>query len=169
MTFSSRSALPLSQGTLTTVLNGCESRLSVCRRRGSGRTTLAKVKAPLTKSSLRYTPLHIQHTTKTMHGLRLRQDSGRLELRIFDDLNWPLFNEVAEVLEREFSGTWLKKINGLDQTYWDLRIGNSVLTLHMEHYLGIMLYTSTETLNKADADSQLMQIHEFLSTYEVLA
>lgn len=104
-----------------------------------------------------------------MHGLRLRQDSERLELRIFDDLNWPLFNEVAEVLEREFSGTWLKKIDGLDQTYWDLRIGNSVLTLHMEHYLGIMLYTSKETLNKADADSQLMQIHEFLSTYEVLA
>jgi hypothetical protein len=104
-----------------------------------------------------------------MHGLRLRQDSGRLELRIFDDLNWPLFHEVAEVIEREFFGTWLKKIDGLDQAYWDLRIGNSVLTLHLEHFLGIMLYPSTETPNKADADFQLMQIHKFLSTYEALA
>ena len=101
-----------------------------------------------------------------MNGLRLRQDSNRLELHIFDDSNWPLFKEIAEVLEREFHGTWLVKIDGPEQSYWDLRIGNAVLTLHLEHYLGIMLFPSTETSNKEADDSLLTQIHEFLSTYE---
>lgn len=104
-----------------------------------------------------------------MHGLRLRQVSDRLELRIFDDSNWPLFKEMAGVLEREFSGTWLEKIDGLDQSYWDLRIGNSVLTLHLENYLGIMLFPGSETLDKAAANSLLKQIHEFLSSYEPTA
>ena len=104
-----------------------------------------------------------------MHGLRLHQVSGRLELRIFDDSNWPLFKEIAGVLEREFRGTWLEKIDGLDQSYWDLRIGNSILTLHLEHYLGIMLFPASETPDKAAADSLLIQIHEFLLSYEPAA
>ncbi|MDO8774742.1 MAG: hypothetical protein Q7K57_39765 [Burkholderiaceae bacterium] len=104
-----------------------------------------------------------------MHGLRLRQYSHRLELRIFDDSNWPLFKEIAGVIEREFHGTWLEKIGGLDQSYWDLKIGNAVLTLHLEHYLGIMLFPSAKTPDKPAADSLLMQIHEFLSTYEAAA
>ena len=106
---------------------------------------------------------------QTMHGLRLHQVSGRLELRIFDDSNWPLFKEIAGVLEREFRGTWLEKIDGLDQSYWDLRIGNSILTLHLEHYLGIMLFPASETPDKAAADSLLIQIHEFLLSYEPAA
>ena len=104
-----------------------------------------------------------------MHGLRLRQDSDRLELRIFDDSNWPLFKEIAGALEREFSGKWVEKIDGPDQSYWDLRIGNAVLTLHLEHYLGILLFSSADTPNKATANSLLMRIHEFLSTYEATA
>lgn len=104
-----------------------------------------------------------------MHGLQLLQKPDRLELRIFDDSNWPLFKEIAGVLEQEFCGKWLEKIDGPDQSYWDLRIDDSILTLHLEHYLGIMLFPSTETPNKAVADSLLVQIHEFLSTYEALA
>ena len=104
-----------------------------------------------------------------MQNLRLREVSDRLELRIFDDSNWPLFKEIAEVLEREFRGTWLEKIDGLEQSYWDLKIGNSILTLHLEHYLGIMLFPASETPDKAAAETQLRQIHGFLSSYEPAA
>lgn len=44
---------------------------------------------------------------------------------------------MAQRLERVLGGYWKKKIQGLDQRYWDLMVGEQTLTLHLEHYLGI--------------------------------
>jgi hypothetical protein len=50
-----------------------------------------------------------------------------------------LFNRIASELARGLGGTWTAQINGLDQRYWDLAVEGQTITLHLEHYLGIML------------------------------
>jgi hypothetical protein len=51
--------------------------------------------------------------------------------------DWKLFEEVAHLLEQGLGGCWKKKLDGLDQRYWDLLVNEHILTLHLEHYLGI--------------------------------
>jgi len=101
-----------------------------------------------------------------MNGLRLNQTSERLELLISDDSDWQLFDEIGAALQQEFHGLWLSKVDGLDQRYWDLKIDTSILTFHLEHYLGIMLFPAAESSDKTTEISLLRQIHKFLSSYE---
>lgn len=104
-----------------------------------------------------------------MNGLRFNRTSDRLELQISEDSDRKLFDEIAHVLQRQFRGSWSEKVDGPDQRYWDLKIGNVTLTLHLEHYLGIMLFSSSEESDKGASDVLLEQTHEFLTSYEPAA
>ncbi len=104
-----------------------------------------------------------------MNGLRFNQTSEGLELLISDDSDWQLFDEIGAAIQQEFHGLWLSKVDGHDQRYWDLKIDTSILTFHLEHYLGIMLFTAAESPDKTTANSSLRQIHKFLSSYEPTA
>jgi Protein of unknown function (DUF3630) len=101
-----------------------------------------------------------------MNGLRLNQTSKRLELLIAADSDWQLFDEIGAALQQEFHGLWLSKAEGLDQRYWDLKIDTSILTFHLEHYLGIMLFPAAESSDETTDISLLRQIFKFLSSYE---
>ena len=50
-----------------------------------------------------------------------------------------LFDRIANELRQALDGTWVVQASGLDQRYWDLKAEGQVVTLHLEHYLGIML------------------------------
>jgi hypothetical protein len=50
-----------------------------------------------------------------------------------------LFDRIADELRQALDGTWVVQASGLDQRYWDLEAEGQVITLHLEHYLGIML------------------------------
>ncbi|WP_249582574.1 hypothetical protein [Pseudomonas viridiflava] len=78
-----------------------------------------------------------------------------MELHICDVSDWALFNAIALTLEQELNGEWLTKADGLDQRYWDLAVDGGVITLHLEHYLGIMLLVENEPAN-AQLDAQLI-------------
>ncbi|WP_122863702.1 DUF3630 family protein, partial [Pseudomonas viridiflava] len=67
-----------------------------------------------------------------------------MELHISNVSDWALFNAIALRLVQELNGEWLTKADGLDQRYWDLSVGGGVITLHLEHYLGIMLLVENE-------------------------
>lgn len=58
-------------------------------------------------------------------------------IEISEHADWELFESVAQRLESVMGGYWMKKIDGVDQRYWDLMVGEQTLTLHLEHYLGI--------------------------------
>ncbi|WDY55844.1 DUF3630 family protein [Pseudomonas sp. PSKL.D1] len=58
-------------------------------------------------------------------------------IEISENADWKLFEDVAQVLAQGLGGCWAEKIDGLDQRYWDLLVDEQVLTLHLEHYLGI--------------------------------
>jgi len=81
-----------------------------------------------------------------MNEIRLTEESEKSELHISSESNWTLFERIAEFLERELNGIWLEKADGIDQRYWDLKIGNEVLTLHLEHYLGISAFSNSKSL-----------------------
>ena len=62
------------------------------------------------------------------------------QLEIADQPDWALFDRIASILEVELGGTWIERLDGLDERYWDLSTGSARLTLHLQHYLGISLY-----------------------------
>ncbi|MEE4915475.1 hypothetical protein V2K41_14440 [Pseudomonas alliivorans] len=78
-----------------------------------------------------------------------------MELHISDASDWALFNAIVATLEQGLGGEWLVKADGLDQRYWDLAVQGGVMTLHLEHYLGIMLLVENEPANP-DLDARLM-------------
>ncbi len=67
-----------------------------------------------------------------------------MELRISEAADWHLFEVIARKLEHSFQGVWTQKIDGLDQRYWDLQVGDQTLTLHLEHHLGISLFNTQQ-------------------------
>ena len=59
------------------------------------------------------------------------------------DSDWTLFDELAHLISTELpGGEWVERLDGLDERYWDYRVDNGVVTLHLQHYLGIMLFAS---------------------------
>ncbi|HJR33177.1 MAG TPA: DUF3630 family protein [Pseudomonas sp.] len=61
------------------------------------------------------------------------------EIYLSETSDRELFNRLASELAQGLGGTWTAQINGLDQRYWDLAVEGQTITLHLEHYLGIML------------------------------
>lgn len=81
------------------------------------------------------------------------------QIVVSEDSDWKLFELVASILERELSGVWVQKADGLDQRYWDLKVESQVITLHLEHYMGITIFSES-----ADDDYLLLK-----KSYEVLS
>ena len=76
-------------------------------------------------------------------------ENGKIQANLSKKSDWDLFNHIADLIAQEFNGTLVKKIDGLDQRYWDIEIENILLTLHLEHYLGICLFPDQE-IDKAN-------------------
>ena len=68
--------------------------------------------------------------------------------------DWQLFENIARILEESLGGYWKEKLDAMDQRYWDLVVGEQVITLHLEHYLGISVCvpdSATETAQQIRA------------------
>jgi hypothetical protein len=72
---------------------------------------------------------------------------GRCEAAISDNADWQLFNGVVDAILRNFKGTVLERVDGLDERYWDIEIGTEIVTLHLQHYLGIVLFSQDQGTN----------------------
>lgn len=57
------------------------------------------------------------------------------------EADWQLFDRAVEILVKEFGGAVVEKLDAPDQRYWDIKVGEAIFTLHLEHYLGISLYS----------------------------
>jgi hypothetical protein len=90
-----------------------------------------------------------------------RKSNGRRVLIVSDESDRKLFRLVADALVRKFHGRIVSRLNGLDQIYWDIEIGDKVLILFLEHYLGISLYS-----DDAEADELLARVGNYLDTFE---
>lgn len=87
------------------------------------------------------------------------------DLMISEDSDPVVFEKIAEILQRELNGTWEERLSGPMQFYWDLRTGDSVITLHREHYLGVMLFAAGSTEEEGVVPNILLQAKEVLSKH----
>ena len=81
--------------------------------------------------------------------------SHRRQIRVSGDSDWGLFDKVARILKRNLKGRWKQKADGLDQRYWDFESGNGRITLHLEHYLGIIVYPTDGFVDDVDSNEIL--------------
>lgn len=91
---------------------------------------------------------------------------GQDEFVLSDDSDWSLFDTIASSLESHLQGSWTAQLDGLDQRYWDLRVGDAVITLHLEHYLGIMLFVAHESPDRTASQTLLQNAINHLSSFE---
>ena len=67
-----------------------------------------------------------------------RTSTGQFEMLLSSDES--RFIHYAELVRETLNGKWTEKINGLDQSYWDLDVHGAIITLHREHYLGVSVF-----------------------------
>lgn len=79
--------------------------------------------------------------------IKYSSENGKFEANLSDESDWNLFNRIADLIANEFNGYWIEKADGLDNRYWDIAIENVILTLHLEHYLGISLFSKYDDVN----------------------
>lgn len=65
-----------------------------------------------------------------------------IEAQITSVSDWDLFDQICTFIQHEFGGVVSKQLDSLDQRYWDFTIEKVPLTLHLEHYLGISLFST---------------------------
>jgi hypothetical protein len=102
--------------------------------------------------------------TQTVNIIIQDSDRGR-EVGVSEVADWALFGEIADALSTEVGGSWVERLDGLDGRYWDLRIGDAVVTLHLQHYLGIKLFASMDAADQRGSELMLGRCAAFLSTY----
>jgi len=71
----------------------------------------------------------------------------RCEVAISKDADWLLFDGIADAIISRFKGKLVERIDGLDERYWDIEIGRRIVTLHLQHYLGIILFSHDKEAN----------------------
>ncbi|PVZ42459.1 DUF3630 family protein [Pseudomonas sp. CC120222-01a] len=79
-------------------------------------------------------------------------------MEISEIADWEYFESVAQVLEQGLGGCWKEKLDGLDQRYWDLVVGEQTLTLHLEHYLGISVFVPDNSDETAQRVCMLLNV-----------
>lgn len=72
--------------------------------------------------------------------IKYNSENGKFEANLSEDSDWNLFNRIADLIANEFNAYWIEKVDGLDNRYWNIAIESIILTLHLEHYLGISLF-----------------------------
>lgn len=82
---------------------------------------------------------------------------GSPELIISDDSNWSVFERLSDAICVEFGARVVEKIDGLDERYWDLKMTDGMVTLHLQYCLGISLYAQT-----TDGEVLVRKIGDFL-------
>jgi hypothetical protein len=75
----------------------------------------------------------------------------QFEILLTEDANWQLFEKFGQVIILDFGGKIIVRLDGLDERYWDFRIGELILTLHLQHYLGIFLFPAAGFENSSSA------------------
>lgn len=66
-------------------------------------------------------------------------DDGLLALQLSTDAARFPFAKFAGALVRERGGEITERLDGPDESYWDIVVDGQGLTLHRQHYLGVFL------------------------------
>ena len=71
-----------------------------------------------------------------------RPPTGRGELRLSGDAD--RFRAIADDVQKKLKGEWRERVDGMDESYWDLEVGGQTITVHRQHYLGVSVICDDE-------------------------
>ena len=91
----------------------------------------------------RLTAQHFPSVYKTMK--EYRDTSNRLSIDLSNVDHDNLFQKYAKILETEFNGKIIEKLDGLDQRYWDFDIEGNVVVIHSDSMVGISIHVEDES------------------------
>lgn len=74
---------------------------------------------------------------------------SRSEIHLSDDPD--TFGSYAGRVHAALGGQWTTQLDGLDESYWDLRVGETVVTVHRQHFLGVSVFA-----DPSDAATRLL-------------
>lgn len=66
-------------------------------------------------------------------------DTGLLEVWV--SRNPDDFRDWAKRVKSLLDGRWTEKLDDLDESYWDLKVGELTVTVHRQHYLGVSVFS----------------------------
>ncbi len=97
-------------------------------------------------------------------NIRFYEDEKHINLDLSDESNWSLFELIAKELTNRFNVQWKSQTDGLDQRYWDFEVNGIILTLHLEHYLGIVIFADK---TKTDIDKAKIILQELENHFNI--
>ncbi|AIF80955.1 hypothetical protein I862_01960 [endosymbiont of Acanthamoeba sp. UWC8] len=74
--------------------------------------------------------------------------NNKLNIKLSEVANDQLFIKIADIIIQTIGATIIEKLDGIDQRYWDFKLGKAKFCLHQEHYLGIIVYSLSEDVNE---------------------
>jgi hypothetical protein len=76
------------------------------------------------------------------------------------------FDRIAGVLEQGLEGSWIERLDGPDERYWDLAARGGVLTLHLQHFVGITIFVPKNRRDDAASRKLLEEAASLLAEYD---
>ncbi len=84
---------------------------------------------------------------------------------LFRDSDGSVFLLIGNELSKTFNVQWKTQLDGLDQRYWDFEFKGIILTLHLEHFLGISIFVEKNEPDIEKAKQVLEEIGEHFKTW----
>ena len=99
--------------------------------------------------------------------MQVRYDENEkiINLELTEDSNWSVFELIAKELTDKFNAQWKTQADGLDQRYWDFEINGIILTLHLEHYLGIVIFADKRKTDRNKAKIIMQELENHFKTW----
>ena len=83
---------------------------------------------------------------------------GRIEILLSEESSWQLFDTISKELLKKFDVKLVKKLDGVDERYWDFEINGGLICLHLQHYLGILIFP----LNDSSINEDVKEIAKYV-------
>ncbi len=62
------------------------------------------------------------------------------EVNITNDPDHRIYEKLIELLTSEYKATFVSRIDGLNESYCDFLVEDECITLHLQAYLGILIF-----------------------------
>ena len=80
-----------------------------------------------------------------MQKINYKSD-GRIEILLSEESSWQLFDAISKEIVKKFDVKLVKKLDGVDERYWDFEINGGLICLHLQHYLGISIFSVNDSV-----------------------
>jgi hypothetical protein len=70
----------------------------------------------------------------------MQEPTNTSEVKVTDSSDWKEFERINAEFVRVFSAKSVAVADGLDEAYYDYMVRETLVTVHLQHYLGISIF-----------------------------